>query len=108
MKNLFLVIAFAFTTTAFAGPNVSVGPQATENVVSKLKIEAVMAAVTGPNEAILAVYQDAGGLDYVAVVKDTTGNACSATLYSVTPIQGSSPVKYEAKYRELLQAGACN
>ncbi len=104
-KLLFIGAVFTFVTTfAFAGPNISSGPQATENLVSKQKIKAVLEAITGVNDVVESVSLDAGKVLYVVSVRN--GQACQESYYKVTPVKNGL-AEYTAQFVDLISAGPC-
>ena len=105
MKLLFYIgVAGALmASTAFAGPNVSGGPSATENLESKQKIRAVMDAINDVNDVILSVALDSGGVLYIAKIRN--GEACQESLYKVIPNGGMA--QFIASYVVLLSSGPC-
>jgi hypothetical protein len=105
MKTLSIVGASLtlFSAMAFAGPNVSGGPSATENLTSKRKIEAVLNVITEPNEVVQSVELDAGGMTYLAKIR--TGESCEVRMYKV---KASGPMaQYQAQFVDSVYAGPC-
>jgi hypothetical protein len=99
MKNL----AFVLSITLF---NVSVyASQASENLVSKKKIIAVLDAINGVNDVVESVKLDTGGKLYVAYVRN--GSDCQEALYRVQPIK-NKPGQYTAQYVDLNWSGSCH
>ena len=92
MRKLFsLVMMSLLTSTVFAGPISSGGTQMTENLKSKLKMQAVIQQVVGENEVILSVSLDEGGLSYSAKVR--IGEECELRSYNILTSKPASKVK---------------
>src|SRR5262245_18957266 len=105
MKKLMLLAAFVTVTAAHAGPNVSTGPEGTENLVSKRRIQAVMNAITDVNDVVEGVQLDSGRILYIAKVRN--GEACSESYYKVEPVTGGLPATFVARFVGLISAGPC-
>lgn len=102
----FLAMSVSEARIGLGGPVVSGGVPPTANLVSKKKIQAVLNAVTGENDAVLGVEVADGGLTYN--VKIRNGSDCSVEAYQLTPVsKGPGPVKYFAKVQGILYAGPC-
>lgn len=105
--NYLFNIGTALTLLAspvFAGPNVSGGPQASENLVSRLKIASVLNAITGVNDVVESVQLE-NASQYIVTIRN--GQACNESLYTVK-IAKTQPLKFTAKYTDLISSGPCN
>ena len=104
MNSKIIIGTFAtlLTSVVFAaGPNVSGGPAPTENLKSKLKIQAVLNAINDVNDVIESVELDAGGRLYN--VKIRSGESCSVQTYKVAAVNG----QFKAQYVDMISFGDC-
>ena len=114
MKPIFVIMLVIFGgSSAFAaslgelsqGPVFNSGSPATENLISKQKITAVMNAITQPNDVVEGVQLDSGRELYIVSVRN--GAACSKSYYKVDIAKNSSPIEYLARYVDLIASGSC-
>ncbi len=106
MRKLFsLVMMSLLTSTVFAGPISSGGTQMTENLKSKLKMQAVIQQVVGENEVILSVSLDAGGSLYLAKVR--TGEDCELRSYAVKAKKTAKGIQYSAQFQNADAPVSC-
>jgi hypothetical protein len=103
MRGLICALAF-MPVMAWAGHDQGPGPQATENLASKRKIQAVLDAVKGVNDVVQAVRLESNN-QYVLSVRN--GGACYEALYKVKPV-ANKPATFTAQYMDLISSGACD
>ena len=110
MKNITLILIAALSvSSAFAapdvrlGPNASGGPQATENLESKLKIKAILDAIQNPNDVIMGIEVNGSSGQYLVTIRN--GNCTQKDLFQVRV--SNQEEFYSASFVDMIAQPVC-
>jgi len=110
-KTVLSLMILIMSSLSFAGPDISSGPSATEELIEKLKTQAVMDVFSDSNVVVEKI--EGYGTSYSARVRTVGGatdgsDMCEVWYFEVNKSDANGPLAFTAKYLSLYKLKSCN